>query len=216
MTHPSPSAPVFIAEDRTVLTGEAATAMLATKNDAAAVDPARGITRAGRHRWLEAQRYEHKTWMTDFRSASDDRNQTHAQHFDGYDALRARSFARAIELGCGPFTNIRLIGRAAAIRSLELLDPLIDSYLKHPHCAYGSGAITLGPAAVTPTLHACAIEDFEPAAPYDLIVMINVLEHCFDAEAIFEKILAMSAPGSVFAFHDRYYTAATLADTLRA
>lgn len=219
--HPKPvpktAAPVFISEDRTVHTGQEALRRLAAKSDAASVDPRRGITRANRRRWEEAQRYEMRTWMKDFRSATDDRNQDHARGFDGYAALRGASFAHAIELGCGPFTNIRLIGRVASVQNIDLLDPLIHAYLDHPNTAYPDGRLRIDERTQIPaTLHHTSIEDFAPRSRYDLVVMINVLEHCFDADEIFNRVLEMTAPGSVFVFHDRYYSAPDLAASLAA
>jgi SAM-dependent methyltransferase len=208
--------PVYISEDRTVHTGPEAAALLAVKNDAAHVDPEAGIVRATRERWLEAQRYERKTWMADFRGATDDRNLVHAGHFDGYAALDGERFTRAIELGCGPFTNLRHVAARCEIAAADLLDPLLNDYLSHPHCAYAGGRLDApGKPGLAVSTHACAIEDFRPAGEYDLIVMINVLEHCFDAGAIFRRITEMASPDAVFVFHDRCYAAADLSQSLR-
>jgi SAM-dependent methyltransferase len=52
---------------------------------------------------------------------------------------------------------------------------------------------------------ACALEEMPEGGTFDLVVMINVLEHCFDAEAIFKRILGLTKPGSVFVFHDKLF-----------
>src|SRR5206468_351317 len=100
------------------------------------LDPKDGVVRVPKQRWQQAQRYERETWMVANTAASDDRNSAHYGGFRGYEALRGRTFLRAIELGCGPFTNLRLIGRTCTIAQCSLLDPLIKDYLNHPHCTY--------------------------------------------------------------------------------
>ena len=57
------------------------------------------------------------------------------------------------------------------------------------------------------TLHASSIENFCPPKIFDLCVMINVIEHCWDLEVIFSKILEMTGPGSTFIFADKIYHA---------
>ena len=52
------------------------------------------------------------------------------------------------------------------------------------------------------------IEDMWDTGQYDLVVMINVIEHCFDVERIFEFILNACRKGTFFIFHDRLYSAA--------
>jgi SAM-dependent methyltransferase len=52
------------------------------------------------------------------------------------------------------------------------------------------------------------IEEMPGSQAYDLVVMLNVLEHCYDASVIFDKILSILQPGGVFVFHDKLFTAA--------
>lgn len=209
-------APVFIADDRTVLTGEAARRALATRSDAPRVRPGSGITRVEPERWQEAQRYERRTWMNDFRNVADDRNQFHATQFQGYESLKGKEFSAAIELGCGPFTNMRLIAPVTNIGEIHLLDPLINDYVTHPNCTYSEGALRTPTLPARPvTLHASAIENFLAPKSFDLVVMVNVIEHCMDAERIFSNLLSMLQVGGTLVFHDRSYDAADLAENLR-
>src|SRR3954447_19360693 len=39
---------------------------------------------------------------------------------------------------------------------------------------------------------------------FDLVVMINVLEHCFSVPKVFERILSFMVPGGVLIFHDKF------------
>ena len=47
-----------------------------------------------------------------------------------------------------------------------------------------------------------ALEDFDPPNQYDLVVIINVLEHCRDLTAIFTAVRAMIAAGGILVFAD--------------
>ncbi|MDK2977674.1 MAG: hypothetical protein PWP52_388 [Bacteroidales bacterium] len=46
-------------------------------------------------------------------------------------------------------------------------------------------------------------EKISIAESYDLVVMINVIEHCFDVEELFDKILKITNKGSYFIFEDK-------------
>jgi len=40
-----------------------------------------------------------------------------------------------------------------------------------------------------------------------MVVMINVIEHCFNIERIFAAIIELCRKDTVFVFHDRLYSA---------
>ena len=42
---------------------------------------------------------------------------------------------------------------------------------------------------------------------YDLVTMINVIEHCYDVNLVFENILKITHKDSYFVFEDKFYTA---------
>lgn len=229
---------VYVGEDRKILTGRDAEALLREHSDSNYVDEVSGIVCVPNERWAMAQRYERGTWMEDGVHAFDDRNVAHATNFDGYAFLHGRSFARAIELGCGPFTNLRLIAGECKIDRCTLLDPLIYDYLRHRNCNYRHGILKIGATtldfrlsrnrfarairrlirAVRPTLLisgvplekalATPIEEMPECGKFDLVVMINVLEHCFNAHEIFRRVRKLCHPGTLFVFHDRLYRAA--------
>lgn len=46
------------------------------------------------------------------------------------------------------------------------------------------------------------IEDFTSDQVFDLVIMINVLEHCFSASQILERIISLTAPNGILVFHD--------------
>lgn len=231
---------LFIDSDVRVFEGEEATRRLAQRNAAAGYEPGRGITRVDRLRWEEAQRYERRTWMELYRYAADDRNRDHMRRFFGYHLLSGRRFERVIELGCGPFTNLRLILQVARAREVHLLDPLLEAYLAHPHCLYRGArlggvlrlprpesvlrlrsprlallelvtALRAGGLRGLPVhLETCPIEEFQPRHRFDLVVLVNVLEHCRDAGQVFHKVDEMLLPGGLLVFHEKLLTEASL------
>lgn len=235
---------IFIDDDAHVFEGEEASERLARRSDTRFYEPGRGVARVDRERWEEAQRYERTTWMKLNRGALDDRNRAHRSRFFGYETLSGRRFERAIELGCGPFTNLRLILQVASAKQIHLLDPLIRDYVTHPQCRYRGGR--LGGVLRTPTLEsllawrrpwrmvaelvdaervggllgvpvhleASTIEDFQPTERFDLVVMINVIEHCRDIDAVLAKVDQLMAPGGIFVFHDKFMSAAGVRRTL--
>jgi SAM-dependent methyltransferase len=200
----------FVDEQINILRGAAAEAAIQTRSDSRYWQAGQGITRIPQERWRIAQTFERAGWMEKWRGATDDRNLFHAEAFNSYHALHGRHFKHAIELGCGPFTNLRVIGDFVRVDAVSLLDPLLESYLQLPKCRYTRQVLRLHSGkqelAVAETF-ACPIEEMPAQRNYDLIVMMNVIEHCFDVELIFEKILAISRPGTVFIFHDSIYDA---------
>jgi SAM-dependent methyltransferase len=201
------------------------------------LDPDCGVTRVDIQRWEEAQRYERRTWMERGRSLWSDRNEDHRERFAGYKCLRGFVFERGIELGCGPFTNMRLILKHCHVNKIFLLDPLIDEYLKHPYCQYHNarlGGIVQarsmpnlrdlshplrlcrylhsaydvgGVRGIPVRLEKAMIEAYQIDLQFDLVVMINVLEHCQDADKVFAKVLEIVKPGGIFVFADTLYEA---------
>jgi hypothetical protein len=230
---------VFVDENRNIIKGPKAIELIQARHGDV-IDPEKGVTRVDDDRWKEAQRYERRTWM-DGIAAMSDRNEEHESCFGGYRALDGKHFDSAIELGCGPFTNLRKILSHCEIDEIHLLDPLATDYLEHPFCRYkrrrlgGILKTTLIPwskrgglkhplkfykhkfdewkvghlVGRPVTIHESGIEDFTPPRRYDLCVMINVIEHCKDADRIFKRILEMTHTGSHLVFADKIYDAST-------
>jgi SAM-dependent methyltransferase len=150
------------------------------------------------------------------------------RNFDNYRMLSGMTFQRAMELGCGPFTNARFVSQACKIQCLDLLDPLIGDYLKHRNRYYDSdkllvppkirrfdrihkrlpwlwwsAAPVLGRTVQIGRLVQSSIESFEVNEMlYDLVIIINVLEHCYDLGRIFDQIDSMLTPDGVLVFGD--------------
>ena len=192
-----PNTKLFVSTDRQIVFGPEAEDLLHHHSDVKYLTKD-GVVEIDRERWEEAQSYEWGTWMSEGGvNACDDRNMEHCERFNGYEVLKGRRLPRVIELGCGPFTNARLVlPKLAHCADVTLLDPLVDSYLGHPNCTYVSGEL----CGVPVTTVASSIEAFEVPKPYDLLILVNVLEHCFSVPRCFDVITSALRPGGVLVF----------------
>jgi SAM-dependent methyltransferase len=199
----------FVDERVNILRGPPAEAAVRERSDAKYVKEGVGIVAVPRERWAVAQTFERTGWLEKWRGVEDDRNLQHAQDFNGYRVLAGRRFGHAIELGCGPFTNLRVISDVVPIERVSLLDPLLESYLTLPTCRYSRQALRMHfSGRMLPVAEAMAlpIEDMPvEGRRYDIVVMMNVIEHCFDVGKIFENLLAIMARGSVLVLQDAVY-----------
>jgi SAM-dependent methyltransferase len=167
-----------------------------------------GIIKVTQNRWALAQSCETKHWMRNGIDANDDRNFEHCRMFNNYSSLNGLTFEKAIEFGCGPFTNIRIIADIANIESCILLDPLIDKYLDHGHCRYASGElitnnnnrVKIGKLLKIPG------EQISENFCCDLVVCVNVLEHCYDAKLLFDNMWDICSDGGYLVFHDKLFS----------
>lgn len=187
-----------------VHTGQSAEELLNTKNDSIYIENGE-ILRVDMDRWKEAQFYERKTWMEQCLMLNDDRNYDHYRNFNSYHPIveYARSYPikNIIELGCGPFTNLRTMLHYLNPVEVHLLDPLLSSYLNHPNCSYKNNKM----GGYDIKTHSIPIEEFNPDVKFDLVIMNNVLEHCYNIETIFDKIYDCLNVGGLFVFGDVYF-----------
>lgn len=228
---------IFIDEHVNIYVDEKAAELINSKADKEVVDPIQGVVKVGQDRWFEAQRYERRTWLEKSRRRFSDRNEYHRDHFAAYTSLRGRRFNRGIELGCGPFTNLRFILEHCEVKQIHLLDPLIEEYLSHSFCKYNQRRIggvlndnfrriivylrhpfaaiqnklndwriggLLGKKVI---IENSMIENYHTINRFDLVVMINVLEHCQNANEVFNKIDQILLPEGIFVYHDKIYNA---------
>ena len=157
-----------------------------------------GILSVDDARWQAAQKYERDTWLVYNPGATSDRNEQHRDGFGGYAAL-GDDLGNVIELGCGPFTNLRHIIPTRTALSVTLLDPLIKDYMTtHPNCTYRNSDLNDYP--VVPV--AKTIEELKTKRKFDTVVMVNVLAHCYNARKVFDKIYSILAPDGVLVFNE--------------
>jgi SAM-dependent methyltransferase len=193
---------LFISSPVSVLRGDAARAALASTNDAAHYTEGKGVLSVPLERWQKAQAYERETWLVHAINSTDDRNIEHAAMFDGYKAL-PENLGNVIELGCGPFTNLRLILPERKAERVTLLDPLAGEYAAfHPNCTYKNR--TLCDRHVS--LVSWPIEEADDPVidmrheRYDTVILINVLSHCQDTQKVSDWISAHLKKGGYLVF----------------
>lgn len=167
-----------------------------------------------RERWLKAQEWEKEHWVLAQRMRAryfknvawrllttaglvskyrgDDWNAWWRRQFDDYKFLPAE-VENAIEAGCGPYTNVRLMLEKCRIHHLILSDPLIRTYV-HFNLTF---------VAEMYRKAACILDDHTlEALPFasdyfDLTVMINVLDHVEDARRCMENITRIVRRGGL-------------------
>jgi SAM-dependent methyltransferase len=167
-------------------------------------------------RWAEAQNWELGMWQSAFRRRGwkkvawplaapllravnwrrawgDDWNHWWKDRFDGYRFLPS-DLGSCIELGCGPYTNMRLILQGRTASRVVCSDPLAESYLTF-RGRWLSEAHAAGRVEVD--THPIEESPFEPSS-FDLVVMINVLDHVRDADVCMHTALDLLRPGGYF------------------
>lgn len=165
-------------------------------------------------RWNEAQKWEEMHWISAQKARAkfgkniiwrflslfgkvskyrgDDSNHWWKDQFDGYNFLPS-SLENALEVGCGPYTNMRLILDECKPRHLFLSDPLIKTYIKF--------RLTFVSEAYKKAF--CVLDDHPlEALPFadnffDLTVMINVLDHVKDAQACMDNLIRVTKPNGI-------------------
>lgn len=211
---------IHVDENVTIRTNEEADKAFLKENDIAYYDEKKGIAKVPKERWEKAQRTERKHWMEIGKHCKDDRNFYHLQKFDHYKSINNRKFKHALEVGCGPFTNLRIIANQTIIKKCSLTDPLINDYLIHENCSYTKKRLSLDENAnisksffnkifsknlIIDKLYPIPFEEIETAQKFDLIVIINVIEHCYDIDLFFNKVLDLLEEKGVLVFEDKLF-----------
>ena len=196
---------IHINENIEVKIGEDAEAIFEKQNDKEFLDN-NGVNKITTERWKLAQITEEKHWMVRNITENDDRNFEHCKKFDNYNCIRNIIFNKSIEIGCGPFTNLRIIADIADINNCVLLDPLIDKYLNHDNCRYNKGKLITNSGKLVNIEKLLNIpgEQLLEEHNYDLAVCINVLEHCYDIELFLDNLYRIC--NGYFIFHDKIFS----------
>jgi len=150
------------------------------------------VTRIPEARWQEAQAWERREWEKYANPTGDDWNKWWADKFGGY-AFLPRQLGDVAEIGCGPFTNIRLIRKGRETKRIVCSDPLAETYLRLPCWLAQSHRLGLIEVDAHPA-EECPL----PAASFDLVVMTNVLDHVRDADLCLRNAAGLVKPGGYF------------------
>ncbi len=175
--------------------------------------------------WQDAQKYEENTWVVNNRRNSipkimvkfaralkkpkyffqllkfrdfycgDDWNFWWMEKMDDYRALPDK-MDRALEVGCGPYTNIRLISKLKKIGEIVCTDPLMDVYKNFTHTWV---SVMSKKGKVKAMKGMCEQIDFADGY-FDLVVCNNVLDHVLDAEKGLLEMHRVLKPGGFFVF----------------
>lgn len=186
--------PIWVGSPTDVRCGQEALEALAKTNDACYAKSGNEVLMVPEERWRAAQHFEKTTWMDICPHAQSDRNEEHKANFNGYDTL-PNDLGHILEIGCGPFTQMRTICMAGhRAKSITLLDPLLDTYLKHPNCTYKN---------TIATFLSMRAEELDDALRFDTVICINVLEHVQDAAAVLNKLFNALNPDGWLVFQER-------------
>jgi SAM-dependent methyltransferase len=171
------------------------------------------VRSVGVDRWKQAQEWELAVWRNGHekrgwkrlvwpvagsvlralnwrRAWGDDWNHWWKERFDDYRFLPERVGDYA-ELGCGPYTNTRVILEGREATRVVCSDPLVRSYV-----TFRGRWLAEAHRAGRVEVDDHPIEELPfPAASFDTVVMINVLDHVRDADACMRKAVDLVRPG---------------------
>ncbi|CAC5416571.1 EXT2 [Mytilus coruscus] len=150
-------------------------------------------------RWHGAQNTEKITW--DKRFTATDRNDAHAKSFNYYKSL-PQNLGNIIEIGAGPFTQAQTILQGKTATSITLIEPMAFHYMTNvKHCFYKNGSFGNLPT----TILSIPAEELSNARKFDTLIMINVIEHVYDAISIFSAAVNLIQQNGVFIWHERIW-----------
>lgn len=175
--------------------------------------------------WKEAQKFEEDIWVLNNRRNSfpklvlkflralkqpayffellkfrdfycgDDWNFWWMKKFDYYKAL-PKHVHRALEVGSGPYSNIRLISKCISIDEIVCTDPLMEVY-KNFKMTWVADQYKKG--KIKAEAGKCETINF-PDESFDLVVCNNVLDHVQDAKKGLEEMHRVLKKGGHFVF----------------
>jgi ubiquinone/menaquinone biosynthesis C-methylase UbiE len=164
-----------------------------------------GVPKVSHDRWLKASSGELAVWLK-LISLSDDRGDEHTAGFGRYAAV-GFEMGDTIEVGCGPFTQMRnLINQQPRnFKSMTLLDPLLMHYFKSVnHCAYKSGKFM--DFEYTQFIQSGGEGLSRIYESYDTLMMMNVIEHVENVYSVLENIYNVLRPGGTLIIHERWWS----------
>ena len=189
--------------------------------DACLYNPEYGSAVIPKVRWEQAQKAEqmwanseavrdkrHSGLLQRAVAGKGDRADEHVKHFDYYRTLPT-DLGRIVEIGAGPYTQTLFALRArpdCKATSLTVVDPGIPGYLSTNRTSYGRGFLDIADSFQLPVeLLAMGAEEVPRSrdGTYDTVVMLNCVEHTFNAFATLHSAYRLLKPGGVFVFQER-------------
>ncbi|VDI52484.1 Hypothetical predicted protein [Mytilus galloprovincialis] len=150
-------------------------------------------------RWHGAQSVEKITW--DKRVTPTDRNEAHAKSFNYYKSL-PQHLGNIIEIGAGPFTQAQTIVQGKTATSITLIEPMAFHYMTNvKRCFYKNGSF----GSLPTTILSIPAEELSNVRKFDTLIMINVIEHVYDAISILNAAINLIKENGVFIWHERLW-----------
>ncbi len=150
------------------------------------------------YKFIKALKNPYRIWQyIKFRDfyCGDDWNYWWMKQFDGYKVL-PKFFEKSLEVGSGPYTNMRLLSRLVKVKEMYFTDPLMHIY-KAFRLTWLSRMFAKG------KIHALTGKaeqiDFSDKF-FDLVVCNNVLDHVENAEQCLSEMSRVLRPGGYFVF----------------
>lgn len=195
--------PTWVGSPIDIRVGQAALDAMGNQNDAKYWDPEKsGTLEVDRARWEEAQRFEEACWCYHGPDCTSDRHHEHEAIFDKYQML-PKDLGDVLEVGCGPFTQLRTILTYKTAKSITLQDPLIEQYrTRMRYCSYKDGTLLKVPVKPVTCMLEGIFMEISPGA-FDTVVCINVLEHVMNAGVCLENIFSALKPGGLLVMGER-------------
>ena len=162
---------------------------------------------SSRTRKEQANQCEQNFWET---TSVPRRNIDQIAAFNGFKSLPTTHLGHVLEVGAGPYTKTRLLLETRTdlvVTSVTLVDPLLNEYQSNPkiETSYTDGNLKVRGGEVIPTtLMQASGEDALPKA--DTVILVNTLEHCFNAVVVLNNIYQALKPGGVLLFGESFAT----------
>ena len=161
--------------------------------------PDTGVLSVSCERWKGAQQVE--KWFRDRHTKSSDRNSGHEMSFDKYKSLPS-DLGYLVELGAGPYTQTQTILKGRTAKSVTLIEPMLVHYMKDvKNCFYRNGTFKDIPT----TFISIPAEEFRTTRKFDTLVMINVIEHVYDALSILNLAVSLIKENGLLIWHERVW-----------
>jgi len=170
--------------------------------------------KVSKERWQKAQKWEKNFWISAQKQRAklgknaiwklfvlfglkpkyrgDDWNYWWKEQFDEYNFLPDH-VSNSVELGCGPYTNFRLINKTCSSKHLFLSDPLVRTYISFKQTFVSEMYRKGGCLIDDHSIENCPFAD----AYFDVTVMINVLDHVCDAELCIHNAIKITKPSGI-------------------
>ena len=147
--------------------------------------------------WRKAQKSEKNIWVS--AAVNSDRNAGHTLSFNNYQDI-PKHLGDVLELGSGPFTQSQSILSTKTADSITLVEPMAFQYIQSvQHCFYKNGMFKNLPTTI------CSIpaEEFRTNVTFDTVIMINVIEHVYDALPLLNAAVQLVKVGGLFIWQEK-------------